>query len=465
MPKTRNDEIYEMGVKDGLESVFLDDIADIINVRWGLPFTEEEWEIYNEGYTWGQQHRYEHREKEREVKEKAQKEQETRKEAQKGREEKEREAQDETQEEQEQNEREESKGSSSGGSGGGGPDIGVWGAVACVIGIFVFLVIVEQCIWRFGFNVSSRSGFSVKMQEHLADHSLAKSENNFYSVDIGSKKIEKFIEGSHLTFSPDGKQIAFLRRGWLDKNNTACVANSDGSNMRITKIQGRPYCWWPDSRNIVSVYNGNIFEKKSFFSLYDVQRNNFSSVSFPVSGEILNFIVSSDKKIAFVVQTEETKEKILYIFQGIESYRPPAKILSGRCIILINWSPNGKSLAIFRDGYTDILGFNGDKTIKVAHQQVFLSWSPDQSGVVVASSIESIYLFRVGEDTKAHFLAVGNDPKWSPDGKKIAWTIADTLCVKDISKNISDIMFDIRVSDFVWAPDSKRIFFSRSGKS
>lgn len=54
MGKTRDDEDYERGVKDGLESDWFQDVASTLIP---IPFLPEESEAYNKGYDWGARHR------------------------------------------------------------------------------------------------------------------------------------------------------------------------------------------------------------------------------------------------------------------------------------------------------------------------------------------------------------------------------------------------------------------------
>ena len=54
MGKTRDDEIYEEGVKSGKEGGFFDDFANGL----GRGLGGRDSEIYDKGYKWGAQHRY-----------------------------------------------------------------------------------------------------------------------------------------------------------------------------------------------------------------------------------------------------------------------------------------------------------------------------------------------------------------------------------------------------------------------
>lgn len=55
MAKTKNDEAYERGVKDGKEGNILDDFSHSISE--GFSTTKEE-KTYDKGYEWGADHRY-----------------------------------------------------------------------------------------------------------------------------------------------------------------------------------------------------------------------------------------------------------------------------------------------------------------------------------------------------------------------------------------------------------------------
>jgi len=69
--------------------------------------------------------------------------------------------------------------------------------------------------------------------------------------------------------------------------------------------------------------------------------------------------------------------------------------------------------------------------------------------------------------TKPIFLTFGNSPKWSPDGKKIAYLLpkSQSLYVIDFATGGNRTFIAEKIDNFEWSPDSKKIFFSRSGKS
>lgn len=59
MTKTKNDKIYEAGVKHGLDGCFLTDAIDSLGKSIPLPIpTTEEEKIYEAGVKWGTEHRY-----------------------------------------------------------------------------------------------------------------------------------------------------------------------------------------------------------------------------------------------------------------------------------------------------------------------------------------------------------------------------------------------------------------------
>jgi len=268
MPKTRNDEIYEHGVREGLKGDWVSDNLEDLTPWWLSPYLDEkELEIYKKGYEWGARHRYEYREKQKEEQEKKE-------------------------EAQAKQKKEARESVSEGGGGGGGVGLPLPlelfpSAILYLLVTVGFIILLVFIANRFKYYHESMDD---KINQWLASHSLAETEN-IYSFDIASKEEREFTFGTQPHFSPNGKKVAFLRKAFAEgKNYLLCFDDSNGTNIEYTDRRIKKndnFCWTSDSNFIVSIYNGLFGE--SFLSLDPIPSSGYQdNTNCGVSGRILS---------------------------------------------------------------------------------------------------------------------------------------------------------------------------------
>jgi TolB protein len=169
-------------------------------------------------------------------------------------------------------------------------------------------------------------------------------------------------------WSPDGKQIAFVRNGrgiWL--------VNADGTNQHMIAARGNDPDWSPDG----------------------------TKLAYDVAGERV-----------VVANADGTDPQV------VTSGEDPA------------WSPDGLRLAVVRDYAIWIVTLNGRGDTLVVPNGSSPDWSPDGRELVYAGGeFENDVWLANADGTNQHMLApaalANTDPAWSPDGAEIAWVSPD----------------------------------------
>jgi len=251
---------------------------------------------------------------------------------------------------------------------------------------------------------------------------------------------------SSVTWSPDGKQLVYSMGGSLWKHDTG----SDNA-IQLTDDNGYDYQpdWSPDGKQIVFVrYDGTSCE----LMMLEISSGNIKSLT---SNKAVNLEPrwSPDGKMIAFTSTAETRHFLLYAAKAgnaqlseISCLTPDRKSTASRYYYsafdhAINpaWSPDGKSLYFISNseiihGTGDIVRMNLEtrETKTIHHEET--NWrtrpdiSPDGTRMVYSSYLgrnwHHLWLLPAagGYPIPLTYGEFDNtSPRWSPDGKKIAF--------------------------------------------
>lgn len=242
------------------------------------------------------------------------------------------------------------------------------------------------------------------------------------------------------TWSPDGKQIAFIsaRNG----NQEIYIMNADGS--AITRITDSPLDesdpdWSPDGTKIVFVYGTRIEKYQQIYWMYPdgskqirITTDNpamYSSPDWSPDGtKIAFFGFLGNSEHIYMTNADGTE---LYILADNPAWEDS-----------LDWSPDGTKIAfdmpfIYTNGYhgTEVgfINTDGSGITQLTYNSAWSTnpaWSPD--GTQIAFALGTIrglrHIYIMNSDATEQFLLpvpgnlIGDDSAWSPDGKRIAFT-------------------------------------------
>ncbi|TCS93147.1 TolB family protein [Hazenella coriacea] len=213
-------------------------------------------------------------------------------------------------------------------------------------------------------------------------------KTGIYKMSEETTKMEKVLDGNYVDVSPDGKKLAFI------KEDSLYISQVDGKNLvRLTNNQFPVYDasprWSPNSKKIVfSRSDGNIYtiqvDSKKITNLTKTDETIINSEPdwSPDGSKIIFHSNRTDRSHLYVMNANGSNVKQLTGLHNDESSEYSA-----------HFSPNGKKIIFGRAGHgnADIYIMNADGS-----SQINLTKDFDQA---VAT------------------------PIWSPDGKKILYTI------------------------------------------
>ena len=263
-----------------------------------------------------------------------------------------------------------------------------------------------------------------------------------YVMDIDGSNQIKLAECGFpiLQWSPDGKRIAF--HGMDDK---VCIADADGKNLSKVGLTGQHlnklFSWSPDGVEIAvagrvsylvgpDIYAINV-ESGEARKLTNSPDTDKCEVAWSPDGTQIAFIgfdkVSLDYRHIYLIDADGSNQRVLVSVPG------------GDLLQQISWSPDGKKLLYVHCITVD------DMDVK-----------------------SEIYLVDVEDGTITNLTNTPHideiDPAWSPDGKRIAFTIYSPFCQMRIMD--ADGSNVVKLADGVigglgpsWSPDGKKVVF------
>lgn len=311
------------------------------------------------------------------------------------------------------------------------------------------------------YNISENRGYS-------AIYILNSETKETKKLTVNTSKSE-----SDANFIENGRKIVFL---CADDNGTSqlWMMNTDGSNRKCissekTDVNG--YLFSPDEKHVVLIHdvptetsiikNDDDLPKATGMVINELMYKHWDryvrSVPHPF---IANFDVSQVTNARDILDGQPY-ESPMCPFGGIEEFAwsPDSKSLA-----YVMRKKTGRDYAISTDSDIFLYNLETGKTKNLCKPENY------KSPVVNAtSSLKHQIQYNENED---YNLGYDDKPKFSPNGKYIAWTSMKhdgyesdrtRLCVFEFStgsKTYVTETFDSGVNDFVWDDNSKELYFS-----
>lgn len=198
------------------------------------------------------------------------------------------------------------------------------------------------------------------------------TSQSVWVMDSDGNNPARYATGSYPTFSPDGSQIAFI--GSQAGRDEVFLMNADGSAIRALKTGGI--------------------------------RSTF--VAWSPDGQELAFLSSG----------------LLVI--GVNDGDQPRRLTADNRVLLAVWSPDGKSLAYTAGTLLFTTKSDGSEPPRqIVANASAPAWSPLGNKIAYVS-VGAIYVADV-DGTNPVKLASGSDPAWSPDGSRLSYVANGSL--------------------------------------
>jgi len=266
------------------------------------------------------------------------------------------------------------------------------------------------------------------------------------------------VEDSGPVWSPDGKFIAFP--AWNDSNIEIYTMNADGSNLRnITNnpANDKEPVWSPDGKRIA--FDSNRDDNEEIYVMNNDGTNprnitksqeNEHTPGWARGGKSLVFLRDyvefppgyDDKNSDAAAFSSRYTDSMLYV---INLDGTNLRNLSGEESKVSSYDilPDGRVVAFDRDGISlNVVDIEMGRERKI---------------------IKEYTEFYPGDEELYGNNSIGNDIKWSPDGKRIAFVAGGDegialYTVSSDGKNVRKVT-DHSLVNISWSPDGKRIVF------
>ena len=311
------------------------------------------------------------------------------------------------------------------------------------------------------YNISENRGYS-------AIYILNSETKETKKLTVNTSKSE-----SDANFIENGRKIVFLS---ADDNGTSqlWMMNTDGSNRKCissekTDVNG--YLFSPDEKNVVLIHdvptetsiikNDDDLPKATGMVINELMYKHWDRYVRSVPHPFIANFDGSQITNARDILDGQPYESPMCPFGGIEEFAwsPDSKSLA-----YVMRKKTGRDYAISTDSDIFLYNLETGKTKNLCKPENY------KSPVVNAtSSLKHQIQYNENED---YNLGYDDKPKFSPNGKYIAWTSMKhdgyesdrtRLCVFEFStgsKTYITETFDSGVNDFVWDDNSKELYFS-----
>lgn len=311
------------------------------------------------------------------------------------------------------------------------------------------------------YNISENRGYS-------AIYILNSETKETKKLTVNTSKSE-----SDANFIENGRKIVFL---CADDNGTSqlWMMNTDGSNRKCissekTDVNG--YLFSPDEKNVVLIHdvptetsiikNDDDLPKATGMVINELMYKHWDRYVRSVPHPFIANFDGSQVTNARDILDGQPYESPMCPFGGIEEFAwsPDSKSLT-----YVMRKKTGRDYAISTDSDIFLYNLETGKTKNLCKPENY------KAPIVNAtSSLKHQIQYNENED---YNLGYDDKPKFSPNGKYIAWTSMKhdgyesdrtRLCVFEFStgsKTYVTETFDSGVNDFVWDDNSKELYFS-----
>lgn len=249
-----------------------------------------------------------------------------------------------------------------------------------------------------------------------------------------------YLEGSHPTYSPDGREVAFVRS--LDEPHI-WISGVDGQNLRqlTTNRESHPVnktaeydpAWSPDGTQIAFESSGHIW-------LISPDGSNLKQLTTDPAGNKSPAWSADGSKIAFISNRGGPEDIWIMDADGTN----PMRVTTGLVGLFSNpaFSPDGRQIVFsspLGPPVANLMIINADGTglcqlTAGNFEDRYPHWST--RGIVFArsgSGDHGLWLIQPdGSGLEALRDAIGRNPAWSPDSSKIAFDDFEHMHVFDL---------------------------------
>jgi tricorn protease len=305
--------------------------------------------------------------------------------------------------------------------------------------------------------------------------------------------LAEFSDGS---FFPDGRRVAYTRVGAHTQNwrryrggnvgrisvydfasNSYAELPSKGENSWFPMVVGDSIYYASDrSLGTVNLYRHDLSTKKDTqltkYSDYDVKwpSTDGKTIVYEQDGYLHAYDIASGRD-----------ERLTFEVKGDELAARPYMLKVGRMITSLSPSPKGDRVAVEARGEIFDVAANGESvrnlTATPGVREQRPRWSPDGKSIAYVSDATGEF------QVYARPVAGGGAPRqlsnhtgksirgleWAPDGKHLAyWLMDDSLYVLDVETREAKLVMKNEYgsdSSFDWSPDGRWIAFAVGGRN